>query len=244
MPDISDWQLPVAPTINLIGFTTRNNAAAFSIPIAATLLSQSTAVAVAIVFKPGTAVIQVGWFLQDVTLNAAITLNTVYNSSNPGLQVRPFPGFYIIENPGHDLEVEFTPIGGANLVADVYVYGVASLPILVPQIGLNGATEALAQAVVNVAAATTTTIVADPPAGMLNRYLLLGVNHITAAAAAARVSWLNGIGGNPFLTTIDPAVANFVWNNIVQLDSTHGIQLANGTSQPVQALVTFQTLPQ
>ena len=234
LPDIADFQAPVAPTANLLGFTHRTNAAPFAIEIDAVLLKQSTAIAVLIVFFGTTACTQVAWFLQDITINAAIGLNAVFTSFNPGMQVRPFPGDYVYENVGHNLSVEFSPIGGGNLVADVYVYGLSNPPVVLSQTGLNGFTDIQNVSAVTVPAATTSTILAAPPSGMMNRIVSVWANHVTAAAAVARVGFVGGIGfaGAFLLEVFDTAVANFQLDRQVQWDTTVALQYNNGSSQP------------
>lgn len=234
LPDIADFQAPVAPTANLLGFVHRNSTQPFAIEIDSTLLKQSTAVAVLIVFLGGTSVTQVAWFLQDVTANAAIGLNAVFTSFNPGMQVRPFPGDYVYENTGHNLSVEFAPIGGGTLIADVYVYGLSNPPVVLAQTGFNGLTDIQNIAPVTVAAATTTTVLAAPPSGMFNRIISVWVNHVTAAAAVARCGFQGGIGfGTGFLLEFfDTATAAFQIDRQVVWDTTIALSYNNGSSQP------------
>ena len=122
MPDISDWQTPIAPTSKLIGVLFNTNFLAGSIRIDGTLLPQATGVAISIVFKPGNASSGVAWFVQDNTLARALTLNTVYDAGNPGMQVRPFAGAYVLENPGNDLEVQLATINAGVIVAQIQCY--------------------------------------------------------------------------------------------------------------------------
>lgn len=242
-PDISDWVSPVAPSVNLI---TVQSVAALSgqIPITAGLLPQSTGVAIAVVFKAGNASSGVNWQIQDNTLSRALTLNTVYNAGNPGLQSRPFPGAYVQQNPANDLELNYGTINAGVIVADIYVYGLSQFPVEIPQVGLNGWSGLQAIAPINVLAGATTTVLPAPFSGQVNRILTLCANHTIAAAAVARVSWINGIGGNSFLTTLDTAVANFVWNNTGPFDTVLDLQYQNGTSQPHQIIVGYQVGPQ
>lgn len=234
MPDISDFQLPNAPTANLLGFTHRNSTQPFAIEIDTALLKQSTAIAVLIVFNGGTSVTQVAWTIQDVTLSAGISLEATFTSFNPGMQVRPFPGDYVYENAGHNVSVEFSPLGGGTLIADVYVYGLATPPVFVPQVGLNGFTDIQNIAPVTVAAATTTTVVAAPPTGMFNRIVTVWANHVTAAAAVARCGFQGGIGSGTglLLEFFDLAVANFQIDRQVVWDTTVALSYVNGSSQP------------
>lgn len=233
IPDITDFQLPIAPTANLLGFTHRNSTQPFGIEIDTALLKQSTAIAVLIVFNGATSVIQVAWTIQDVTLSAGISLEATFTNFNPGMQVRPFPGDYVYENIGHNITVEFSPLGGGTLIADVYVYGLATPPVVIPQVGLNGFTDIQNIAPVTVLAGTTQTVVPAPPSGLFNRIVTVWANHTTAAAAVARVGFLGGIGSGTgmLLELFDTATASFQFDRQVQWDTTVALQYVNGSSQ-------------
>lgn len=244
MPDIADWQLPVAPTTNLLASTSRNSNAVFTLDITSTLLPQSTAIAVAIIFKAGNAATSVDWQVIDNTLGLGLVLDTAQLATQPGMQVQPFPGAYTQLNPGNDLVVQFEPNGFGNLVADVYVYGVTSFPLIIPQTRLWNRSVLLDSGAVVIPAGTTGNVLTQATPGFVNRVKLLCANHVTAAAAAARVQWVDQFSAVPHLETIDPAVANFVWNNVVDFDNVIGLSFVNGTSQPYRAMVAYEQVPQ
>ena len=244
LPGALDWQEQIAETAFLLGSTVRNSGAVFSIDITATLSPQHMAIAVAIVFHTTNACATVDWQLMDTTLGTALLLDTAQAENQPNMQVMPFPGAYALQNPGNTITVQFLPDGSGTLVADVYVYGLTSVPLMIPQTRLADRSVLMNQGPITVPAGTTGNVLTQATPGFIRRVKMLSVNHITAAAAAARIAWVDQFSANPHLETIDPAVANFTWVNVVDFDNVIGLSVVNGTSQPVRCSAAFELIPQ
>lgn len=244
LPGALDWQGQIADTAALLGSTTRNSAAVFTIDITATLSPQHMGIVVAIIPKGGNACPSVDWQVIDNTLGVGLLLDTAQSMTQSAMQVVAFPGQYVALNPANQILVQFAPNGFGALVADVYVYGVTNLPLIIPTPKLDSHSVLMNTGPVNIPAGTSGNVLTQSQPGMLNRVKGLSINHIVAAAAAARISWSDQFSANPHYEIIDPAVANFVWILVVEFDNVIGLNVNNGTSQPVRCMVAFEQVPQ
>lgn len=239
-----DWQQQIAATSTVLGSKSVNSAAVQTIRIDQTLLPQHVAIAVAIIWKPGNACKTVDWQLIDSTLGVGLLLDSAQSNQQPNMQVQPFPGQYVIVNPANQLIVQFAPDGTGVLVADLYVYAMGTLPMVIPQQRLANGSTLLTSGIVNMPAATNGNVLGQSVPGFYNKVRLLSANHVTAAAAVARVSWSDQFTTVPQLETLDLAVANFVWNNVVEWDNVLGVNYNNGSSQTHRVMLSYQQLPQ
>lgn len=240
-----DWQQQIAATSTLLGSTTRNSAAAFSVRIDTALLPQHVGIVVSIIFKAGNACQTVDWQIFDATLGIGLALDTAQVQNQAGMQVVAFPGQYVIQNPANTVNVNFAPDGTGVLVADVYVYAVSQLPLSIPQPRQPDTNFATTFAPLTVPAASTGNVVPQATPGFCWEVLALNANHVTAAAAVARVSWANQFSTNPLFETFDTAVANFVWNVVPTVfRNVVGLSFINGTSQPIRVMATVRQVPQ
>lgn len=244
LPGALDWQEQIAETAFLLASQSVNTGAVVNLDITATLLPQHMAIAIAIVWHPANACRTVDWQLFDRTLGTALLLDSAQSEQQPNMQVMPFPGAYASENPANTLQVQFVPDGSGNLVADLYVYGLTSMPLMIPQTRLADRSVLLDSGPVNIPAGTTGNVLAQATPGFVNRVKLLAANHTLAAAAVARVSWIDQFGLVPHFETLDTAVANFVWNNIVDFDNVVGLSYVNGSTQPHRVMVAYEQIPQ
>lgn len=239
-----DWQSQIAATSTLLAKASRNSNAVFVLDITAGLLPQHMGIIVSIVYKAGNAAPSVDWQVQDTTLGIALLLDSAQSSTYPTMQVLPFPGQYVIQNPGDSIGVQFSPNGAGAFVGDVYVYGVTVPPITIPQPITPEHGVLLSSGIINMPAASNGNILSQSQPGFVNRVKHLCANHVAAAAAVSRVSWSDQFSAVPHLETLDLAVANFVWNNIVDFDNVVGINYNNGSSQAHRCMVSYYAVPQ
>lgn len=244
LPGALDWQNQYAETAFLLGSTSRNSNAAFTVDITATLAPQHMGIVVALVPKAGNACASVDWQVFDSTLGIGLLLDTAQSMTQPTMQALAFPGQYVVLNPANTIIVQFLPNGVGNLVADVYVYGVTTMPITLPQTHLPDRSVLLNSGIINVPAGTTGNVLSQAQPGFINRVKMMSANHVAAAAAVARVSWVDQFSANPHIETLDTAVANFVWNNLVDFDNTVGLSYVNGSSVAHRCMVAFEQVPQ
>lgn len=239
-----DWQQQIAATSTLLASTSRNSAAVFTLRIDQALLPQHMAIAVAIVFKGGNTSAAVDWQLIDNTLGTALLLDTAQASTQPNMQVMPFPGAYVLVNPASQLVIQFSPDGVGTLIADVYVYASTYVPLVIPQARLADHSVLLSSGIINMPASSNGNVLSQALPGMMNRVRHLCANHVTAATGVTRVSWSDQFSTVPHLETFDLGTANFVWDNIVQWDNVVGVNFNNGTTQAVRTMVSYEQVPQ
>lgn len=241
-----DWQQQIAATSTLLASTSRNSNAVFNLPIQAALLPQHLGIVVAVVFKAGNASTSVDWQLIDATLGIGLLLDTVQLNTQTNVQVMTFPGAYAVANPSNTLNVQFTPSGPGNLVADVYVYGVTHLPLSIPQPRQADTGLIVNSGPITVPAASTGNVLGQATGGFVHEIIALSGNHATAAAAVTRVQWIDQFGTNPHFETFDTATANQVWNVVpgIPFRNSIGLSFVNGSSQPWRVFVTYRDVPQ
>lgn len=162
--------------------------------------------------------------------------------ADQGQALLPFAGNLTTTGAGTGAQLIIDNIGpGAiHILGTMYVFGVTTLPLIIPVVRRFYIGEGRSSGAVNVLTANTTTILAAPSSGLYYRIKCLSVRIAAAPAASARISWNGGAAVAAFVEHQCTVVAGQTFNVAMDWETESLISLTNNTSVTISGCIAYE----